>query len=148
MSNLARQVKLDVVAEARAAGSSEYQSSAVDMQGFEGVAFIVPISTHDGGTTQPALASVTLQEGPASTGPFNALSGSSASFTYTTDADSRVLVSDVYRPKDRYVRASVVRATTDQASIGPIVAAQYGAAKQAVSHGSDISIAYTQSPST
>ncbi len=110
--------------------------------------FIVPISTHDGGTTQAAALTVVAQEGAASTGPFTSLTGTSASFSYTTDADSRAVVTDVYRPKDRYVRASITRATTDEASVGAVIAVQYGAAEQAVSHGSDVTVAYTQSPST
>lgn len=134
-----------VVANYRAAGTSNYSSTPVDMQGYDGVKFYVPVSTH----TAAGTVAATFSEG-ASTSAFNTLTATSANMTGTTDADSRVMVVDIYRPKDRYVRTTITRATQNT-SIGPIVAELYGASKMAITQSTGDGIIDTdtvQSPST
>ena len=137
-----------VVADNRAAGTSDYNSSPVDLQTHEGVLFAVPIST--GANTGTLIA--TAQEG-ASTSSFNALSGTSAAYTATTDTDQSnnvVVLVDVYRPKDRYVRLNVNRGD-ENVTVGPIVAMPYRPQIAAVAPSTANGVeAYsrTQSPST
>ena len=129
-----------------AAGTASTVCTPVDMQNFEGVRFVVPVTTHKNGGT----VTVTFEEASATSATFNTLTGTSLLFTGTTVADSKILLADIYRPKDRYVRATVVTAT-QQSSFGPVVAELYGSRKLKTTNSTAYGVADTDqqsSPST
>lgn len=134
-----------VVADHRPAGTSNYDTAPVDMANFEGVRFLIPISTHlDTGTVAATFAM------GATTSAFNTLLATSANMTGTTDADSRIMLVDIYRPSDQFVRGTITRATANT-SIGPITAELYGASRMDVTQSTAngvIDTDYVQSPST
>tara|TARA_R100000808_G_scaffold502_2_gene2581 strand:- start:26402 stop:26848 length:447 start_codon:yes stop_codon:yes gene_type:complete len=129
-----------------AAGTGTNACTPVDMQNFEGVRFVVPVTTHKNAGT----VTVTFAEASATSATFNTLTGTSLSFTGTTVADSKILLADIYRPKDRYVKATVVVATQN-CSFGPVVAELYGSRKLKTTNSTAYQVADTDqqsSPST
>ncbi len=134
-----------VVASHVGAGTSNYTATPVDMQGFEGVRFIIPIST----SANTASVIATFGEG-ASTSAFTTLSGTSVSHTGTATAVSKVMLCDIYRPKDRYIQATITRATAN-ASVGAITAELYGGSKLSTTNSTAYGVSDTDtvfSPST
>lgn len=109
MHNLIKTQKFTRVMNAVAAGTSDTQTgSRVDMQGWDGVTFVLMLGT----VTTSGTAKLKVQQDTA-TGM-----GTAADLLGTgvdaTDADSnKVLICEVYRPQERYVRPAVVRATAN-----------------------------------
>lgn len=103
-----------------AAASTAITSSAVDMAGYEGVLFIVPLGTIVSG----AVTSLKIQQSSDDGGAddYTDLTGSSQTIA-DTDDDKLVYV-DVMRPGKRYLKMVVTRGTQN-ATIGGIVAVQY-----------------------
>ena len=134
-----------VVAGGKAVGTANYNTTPVDLQNYEGVRFIIPVSTN----TNTATVVGTFAEG-ATTSAFNTLVGTSVSFTGSGSTAAKVMLADIYRPKDRYIRATVTRATANT-TMGPVVAELYGAHKLSVSNSTAYGIVDTDtvfSPST
>lgn len=122
IQQLSPAMKVTQVKTTQAAGTTNIQSDAVDMSGFEGVVFVVSM----GAITSGAATSANLQQSStAALGATEAdLEGSA--ITIADDDDNQCLVLDVYRPTKRYVNAIVLRATQNSV-INSIVAFQYGA---------------------
>lgn len=113
---------------AGAAGQTDVASSIIDTAGYEGVKFLVPF----GAITTGAVTSVVAQQNSAnSTSGMASLSGTSV--TVADSADNKLVVIDVNRPKERYVRCLVDRATQD-AVVGGIIAVLYGPRKAPVTN--------------
>jgi len=107
------------VSNAVAAGTSLVTSAAVDMANFEGCKFYVPIGTVVSG----AATSVKLQ-GSDDNSTYADIEGSAV--TVADDDDNKVVVIDIFRPRTRYLKALVVRAT-ENATVDGIIAVRYGA---------------------
>jgi hypothetical protein len=92
------------------------------MSGFEGVQFIALF----GALNSNQVTSVKVEQGNLPDGSDMAdLAGSL--HTALADADgNKCLVTDVFRPQERYVRAVVTRGTAN-AAIDGVIALQYGA---------------------
>lgn len=130
MHSLENAVKVTRVMNAVAAGTTDQESSTVDMQGFDGVMFIAAF----GAITTNAVTSVKLQQGADSGGTDGAdLLGTGV--TVADDDDNQVVVLDVYRPTERYVRCVIDRGTQN-AVIDGIVAIQYNGRRQPTTHDS------------
>lgn len=111
---------------AGAAGQTDVASAIIDTVGFEGVKFLVPM----GAITSGAVTSAKAQQNSAnSTSGMADLAGTSVTIADTDD--NKMLVIDVNRPRERYVRALVDRATQD-AVVGGIIAVLYGPRKAPV----------------
>lgn len=134
MIGLLKDVLITRVMNAVAADTSDQNSSIVDMQGYEGVLFVASFGT----LTATQVTSLKAQQDTDSAG------GTMADLTGTSvgplaDGDSnKVLVLDVYRPLERYVRCVVDRGTAN-AVIDSVIAIQYGARKAPVTQGSTVS---------
>lgn len=104
------------------AGTSNQTSSAIDMAGYEGV----KIYTMFGAITSGAATSVKIQQSSddGSVDTYADLEGTSV--TVADDDDNQVVVHDIYRPRERYLKAVVLRATQNSVIDG-IVAVLYGA---------------------
>jgi len=118
--NLSNILKVTRVMNAVAAGTTDQNSSILDMQGCEGVIFLISFGT----ITAGAVTSVKAQQDTAVGGETMAdLEGTS--ITVADDDDNQVVVLDIYRPQERYVRCVVDR-DTQNAVIDGIIALQYG----------------------
>lgn len=123
--NLSKDVKITVVEAAAVAGTSELVSDVLDMQGYEGVMFIALT----GDVTSGSEITLTIKGNTANStsSPSPVTQKATTLFTAgATDADSKAIVVDLYKPAMRYVFASLTRATQN-AVIGGVIAIQYQA---------------------
>lgn len=118
------------------ASSTDSNSTRLDMAGYEGVVFFTTIA--DSVATGVATLKVEQNTADSDSG-MAALAGASASLTCAVndDINGKVLVVDVYRPKERYVQGVRVSATANIA-FGEIYAIRYGAKKLPVTADSTI----------
>jgi hypothetical protein len=132
MQNLLNKIAFDYVAAAVAAGSSiDNDSSIVDMQGFDGVIFFTTIT--DSAIT--GVATMAIEQNTANSGTgMAALSGAAATATSgaNDDLNGQLLIVDVYRPRERYLRANRASATANIA-YGECIAVKYAAIDMPVS---------------
>lgn len=114
--NLTENWKITRVSNAVAAGTSDVNSSSVDMSKFESVTFLVSF----GAITAGAVTSIKAQQS-SDDSTFNDLAGSG--ITVADDDDNQVVALEIVRPRDRYVRVVVDRGTQN-AVVDGIVAFQ------------------------
>lgn len=128
---LSDDVAIDRVVDATAAGSTDVNGGSVDMQGYDGVMFVALF----GALTATQVTSLKAQQS-ADDSTFADLEGSAAG--PLADADgNKLLVLDVYRPEDRYVRPVVDRGTAN-AVIDGVIAVRYHARSRPVTQGADV----------
>ena len=114
--------KLAVVEATGAAAQTALTSDIVDMDGWDGVVFIALF----GDVSDTSVLGLNVEHGDAAAGGDMADTTLSAAFTAgASDADSKVLAVDLYKPTKRYARAVLTR-TTANAVVGGIIAVQYG----------------------
>lgn len=102
------------------AGTSVQAGSSVDMQGYEGVLFIMPV----GALTSTQVTSLKASQS-ADDSSFADLENTSVG--PLADADgNKMLVLDIYMPEKRYVKPTAVRGTAN-AVLDGIIAIRYGA---------------------
>ncbi|MGH8428864.1 MAG: hypothetical protein ACREUF_00530 [Solimonas sp.] len=134
--NLNREIKITRALNGVVAGTTDQNGSTIDMQGFEGVLFIAAF----GALTATQVTQIKAQQGAASD-LSDAADLAGTLVGPLADADSnKVLVLDIYRPAERYVRCVVDRGTAN-AVIDGVMAIQYGARKQPTSHDSTVKAA-------
>ena len=107
------------------AGTSAQTSSAIDTLGYEGV----KIYSLFGTITSGAVTSVKVQQSSddGSVDTYADLEGTSQSVA--DDDDNQVVVHDIYRPRERYLKVVISRATQN-AVIDGVIAVLYGAHKK------------------
>jgi len=121
--NLSKNVKITQVLVATATGTTTINTSVVDMQGYDGVVFLVSTGS------AAADIGVKLQQGQVSDGSDAAdLAGSKQ----LSDATQKAFVLDLYQPQERYVRAAIQRTTTT--TIEAAWAIQYCGAKMPINN--------------
>ena len=122
--NLLKDVKITVVEAAAAAGQTALTTDVLDMSGWEGVMFVALT----GDVTSGSVLTLTVKGNSANStsSPTPVTQKASDAFTAgASDADSKAIVVDVYKPTLRYVFAELAR-TTQDAVVGGIIAIQYG----------------------
>ena len=130
--NLSKAAKVTRVSNAVVAGTSDIESTAVDMKGFEAVQFVVAF----GAITTGAVTSVKLQGShDGSTWTSSDLTGTGQ--TVADDADNKLFILDMAKPRFRYVRCVVDRGTQN-AVVDSITAYQYQADKEPVTHDASV----------
>lgn len=119
MATFCQNSKITRVSAAVAAGTGDtVTSDIVDMAGYSSVTFIVGF----GAIVSTAETEVTVeQDSAANMAAAAALSGSDV--TVADDDDDQIVVVEVKNPAERYVRASITRATAN-ATIDFILAVQ------------------------
>lgn len=119
---LTEETKITRVSDAVAAGTTDVNSTGVDMSGFSAVAFLVALGT----LTATAVTSIKLQQSDddGSADAYSDLEGSA--ITVADDDDNQIFVAEVVRPGKKYVRCVVDRGTAN-AVIDSIVAIQHQA---------------------
>lgn len=119
MHNLTHSSKTIRVMNAVAAGTTDQNSSAVDTLGFGGVRFVALFGT----LTATQVTSIKAQYSDDGSTNWTDVAGSTVG--PLADADSNdMLVLDIYRPKQRYVRCVVDRGTAN-AVIDGVIAELY-----------------------
>jgi hypothetical protein len=117
--NLSTDTKITRVMNAVAVGTTNQNGSILDMEGFEGVEFVLL-----GGTITDGNLSIKAQQGQAS----NLSDAADLQGTLTTlqnTDDNKAAVLDLFRPAERYVRCVVVRGGATGAVIDGVIAIQY-----------------------
>ena len=135
MQNMLKECKVTRVLNATAAGATNVNTTGVDMSGFEGVLFVADF----GALTATQVTKMKLQES-SDNGVVDAWADITGSLTAAmADADSsKLLLCEDAKPRQRYVRAVVVRGTAN-AVIDAVVAIQYGARTKPLTQGSTVS---------
>ena len=105
---------------AGAAGTSAITSSAIDMAGYDGCLFIVPIGTIVSGAVTSLKAQQSSDDG--SSDDYSDIAGTSQTIADTDD--DKLFYVDILYPQKRYLKLVVSRATQN-ATIGGIQAIQY-----------------------
>lgn len=118
---------------AGAAGTTDINGTTIDMQGFERVLFILTM----GAIVSGAVTSIKAQQGAASD-MSDAADLAGTKVTIADDDDEEVFYVEVDKPRERYVRLVVDRATQN-ATVAAAVAIQSGARKAPTSHGTGVS---------
>lgn len=123
--NLSKSIKITVVEAAAGAATSELVSDVLDMSGYDGVMFLALT----GDVTASSVLTLTVKANSANStsSPSPVTQKATTALTAgASDADSKLLMVDVYKPTLRYVFASLTRADQN-AIIGGVIAIQYGA---------------------
>ncbi len=103
-----------------AAGTTAVTSDAVDTSGYDGICFLIPM----GAILATAVTSVKIQQDTvAAMGAAADLALSSIPIADTDD--NKCFVLNIHKPRERYLRAVVSRATATS-EVGAIVALLYG----------------------
>lgn len=126
----------EVNAPVTAANNTDDNSDRIDMQNWEGVCFVVPITD----CADTGVATLTVEQNTAdSDSGMAALSGGAATKTSAADDDlnDKLLIVDVYRPTERYVQA-VITSTVANIAFGNTLAILYGPRKKPVSDHSSV----------
>ena len=124
-NNLLEATKTTRVMNAVGAGSADENSDSVDMKDFESVMFVASIGTLTG--TQITDMKAQQSSDDASADAFADLEGTQTDAMADSDSD-QVIILDIVRPRERYVRAVLERGTAN-AVIDGIVAIQYNPRK-------------------
>jgi len=130
--NLLKHTRVSQLTTARSVAFTTRRSKVVDMQGFEGVMFIVQGSTL---LIVSSTAKVYAQGADSTTASFlNYKGGSTAWASTAAGVNYRNAVLDVYRPHDRYVRCCITGNSSVASNVNSILAIQYGARHSGSTH--------------
>ena len=132
--NLSKAAKVTRVMNAVAAGTSDQNSSSVDMKGFDAVQFVVAF----GAITASAVTSVHV-ETSSDDSSFNDLEGTN--IAVADDDDNQLVIVEVDNPQERYLRVVVDRGTQN-AVIDGAIAFQHKADKEPVTHDATTVVGY------
>ena len=118
------------LAAVSAASNTDSDSAAVDTQGFDGAIFIVPLTD----SADTGVATLNVKQCDTSGGSYAALSGATATATSAAndDLNTKLLIVDVYRPQERYLKGNITSATANIA-FGDMIAFGYHGRKGPVS---------------
>lgn len=134
---LTNKVETQIVHAPVAAGSSDVTDcDVIDMQGFDGVRFIVGF----GAITAGAVTGIRAQQAAAKSSDTALTSGADLEGTAVAiadDADSKLLILDIYKPRERYVQLHIDRATQN-AVVDLAIAEKYGPRKLPVAEHADV----------
>jgi len=135
--NLLNNCLIKQVCDPVVAGSSiDENSDILDMSGFDGVCFIVPVTD----SADTGVATLTIEQDAAnSDSSMAALSGAVATATSAAndDLNNKLLIVDVYRPVKRYVQGVITGATANIA-FGNMIAIQYKGSKCPITADSSV----------
>lgn len=116
--NLSSDVLIKKLDAAQPTGTAEFDSSSVDLQGWDGVLFVGSIGTANAGNYFKAQDS-------ADNAAWNDLAGSK------TGANATEGIIDLYKPTNRYARLGVIRAGATT-TVDPTIAILYRGNKKPV----------------
>lgn len=126
--NIAANCEIRRVVNATAAGTSDITGTAVDTQGYDGVAFVVLAGTLTSTQVTSLKAQQSSDDGSAD--DYTDIAGSSTG-PFADGDGNKMLILDIHRPRKRYVKPIVDRATAN-AVIDGVIAILYRAEKTPV----------------
>lgn len=136
--------KYTVVEGSAAAASSNLTGDEVDVTGFEGIKFFAIVTS----ASSVSTCSLKAQSAASTTATFIDIAGSTAEYAAGPTARTNLLVTQVHKPIDRWVRPYLTLDVSNHA-VGGIFAELYGPKKAPVtSTSSDTYFAYTCSASS
>lgn len=139
---LYNQVDIREIGAPVAAGSSiDDNSDRIDMAGYEGAIFIVPITD----SVDTGVATLTIEENSTdSDSGMTAISGAVATATSAAndDLNNTLLIVEVHRPQERYLQAVRTSATANIA-YGNATVILYGARKMPVTDHASVQASAT-----
>ena len=137
---LGRDIKFSaILIDGLAAGTDDTTNGAsVDMAGYEGVIFVAVV----GDVTATGVYTLHV-ETSSDDSTFNDLEGTST--TKTTGDSDELLISEIHKPRERYLRPVQARATANIIT-GGVFAIQYGPAKTPVTQDTTVTIEHHVSP--
>ncbi len=118
---LTQEVKITVCADHSAEGTGAITGSTVDMSDFDGVVFAAAFGVADAGNY------LKLQQGEE---PDMSDAADIEGSKITPSENHELVILDLYRPTDRYVRAHITRGASSLVS--PILAIQYKGRKMPI----------------
>ena len=125
MLSLLKECRIVKVLDSQAAGVTDPASDIVDTQGYEGCCFICKLGT----VVDAAAVSMAVQQNTVNNAAgMAALTGATAEIAVAvalTDSEQSLVV-DVYRPRERYLRAAITR-DGQNSEIDAVYAILYGA---------------------
>ncbi len=131
MGNLLKGAAFESIMDNEAAGQTELFSSIIDMQGFDSVCFVTKLGT----LTSNTVVGISVQQGAESNlSDAAALIGTNIAPADTDD--DKLVVHDIYRPRERYLRVRITRDTAN-AEIDSVMAIKYPARIQPVTQDTD-----------
>ena len=140
--NLAKNVTMTKVLGYYAAATTTRNSSIIDMADYDGVIFIAVFDT----LIAAGTIKLSVDQNTANSASGMAELAGSTTYTVTSsDTTGGILVADIYRPEERYLRASIDIATQN-AVIGGIVAIQYSGRKQPMANSGAFNVDVLISP--
>lgn len=119
-----------------AAGQSTLTTDVVDMQGFDSVAFIAYL----GDVSDTSVLTLTAKTNTANSTSSPTPTTLAQTVTFTagaSNADDKLLVLDLHKPRDRYVFATLARATAN-AVLNGIIAVLYNADQKPVTQDASV----------
>lgn len=111
ITTLSDKTKMTKVKAASASGTTDVVTDIIDTQGALGVVIMTSLGTANAGNF------LSLQQGDQSDGSDMA---NVAGSKITTAADGMTVISELYRPRDRFIRAKITRGTAS--TVGEIYA--------------------------
>jgi hypothetical protein len=126
----------EVKAPVSAADNTDSNTDRIDMQGWDGVVFVTPITD----SVDTGVATLTVEQNTSdSDSGMAALSGAVATKTsaQNDDLNGKLLIVDVYRPRERYVQG-VLTSTTASIAFGNTIAIKYRGTKFPISQDSTV----------
>lgn len=120
--NFLQNCKITRVVNATAAGTTNINGSVLDMQGFEGVTFILMVGT----LTATQVTGMKAQEGAASNLSDAADLAGTATGPFADGDSNKSLALEIYKPMKRYIRPVVTRGTAN-AVVDGVIAIQWSA---------------------
>lgn len=139
---LYNQVDIREIGAPVAAGSSiDNNSDRIDMAGYEGAIFIIPITD----SVDTGVATLTIEENSTdSDSGMTAISGAVATATSAAndDLNNTLLIVEVHRPQERYLQAVRTSATANIA-YGNATVILYGARKMPVTDHASVQASAT-----
>lgn len=127
-------LKVDGTNYTGAAGTSDLTSEAVDMAGFEAARFTCGF----GAITSGAVTSTKVQQCDTSGGSYADLAGTAQ--TVADDDDNQIVITEIVKPRERYLKHVVDRGTQN-AVIDFLIVELFGAKKLPVADDSATVIA-------
>ena len=112
--NITRTLAADVAVAPAAAGTTAVNGNVIDCNGFESVAFVVQF----GAITAGAVTAVKVQQGDAADGSDMADVPGATVDVLEASSNKGVFSAEVHRPRKRYLRVVVARATQNSVVAG------------------------------
>ena len=144
MHNRAKDVKVLAAGAAIAAASNTNAlGNAIDMTGFDGCMFVVPVED----SVATGVATASAEECATSGGSYQTLVGDDAAATCVVDDDlnQKFLVVDVWKPRAQFLKLRRKSATANIA-YGSAVAILYGASQRPTALGDVLTRSLPVSP--